>query len=237
MRWVVPFLTILATPAALSNTSWLTSSVEIARAGACRDTQQLSEYSRLLSSGSERQADFGTEYQLALIEYFRLALSEPGSDAWDDHYDSALERLEFIVETYPDNAEGHALLSGVFGQKASRGGFAAMRAGPKSGRAAEEALALDPDNPRAQYFAALGDLNKPKMFGGDAERSLQQLQHIAAHFRSGEAQGWGLPQVLAWIGVAHSRLDQTDQARASFEQALKQTPCYAWVRDVLVPGL
>jgi hypothetical protein len=71
--------------------------------------------------------------------------------------------------------------------------------------------------------------------------AISQLNKAEALFktdRPGKAMpDWGHAETYAWLGIAHQRLGHKDESRRAFQEALRLEPGFAWVRDVLLPGL
>jgi tetratricopeptide (TPR) repeat protein len=183
-------------------------------------------------------------YYAGLANYRIASLFlDSDDDRADAHLDDALDHLKRAVDNQSDLAEAHALLGTVYGLKARGGMISGMRYGPKADGAMERARSLAPNNPRVILLNAVSLLNKPSRWGGDRERAMTELQRALQQFETasapedGRAPQWGQADAYAWLGIAHMKADQADQARDAFEQALAIRPGYTWVESGLLPQL
>ncbi len=147
--------------------------------------------------------------------------------------------LERSIEIEPI-AESHALLSSALGmQMVSEAD--AMTLGMQSGIEMGRARALGPRNPRVRLLEGISAFHTPEMWGGGHKAALGHLQAAIELFADDEPEtplpAWGHAEAHAWLGQTHAALGKTDEARAAYDRALEVAPGYAWVRDVLIPGL
>ena len=152
----------------------------------------------------------------------------------------AEEQLDQLLETESANAEAHALRGSVIGEQIS-GMWSGMRLGKKSTKSLNRALELGPDNPRIALQRGISFFFTPKSFGGGkpkAEKELRRALELFAREPSGKPwPNWGQVDVMAWLGQTLAKLDKPEEARASYEAALKLEPNHTWVRDQLLPVL
>jgi len=190
-----------------------------------------------------------SHYYLALADYRLIDVA--GEDQKETYLDDAAKHLKAALNHREGWTEAHALLSLVYGRKAGQGMLSGLRYGPRASShlgAAEEAA---PNNPRVLLADGISLLNKPSMWGGDDEQSLNQLQEAVRQFEqrtrstsettSSPSKSleptWGHAEAYAWIGIAHAKADRHEDARTAFRNALSARPGYAWVEKVLMPQL
>jgi tetratricopeptide (TPR) repeat protein len=154
----------------------------------------------------------------------------------------AVEVLEELTSDEPDWAEGFVLLAGCYGQKISVRPLQVIGLGAKYNEAIERAEELAPENPRVLLMRAIGQLNAPRVFGGDPEAGLKGLERAIAIFRDRQPSvssepSWGYEDALAWLGIARREAGDIDAARQAFESVLEVNPDFRWVKDVLLPEL
>ena len=149
---------------------------------------------------------------------------------------SSLER-SIGIEPIP---ESHALLSSVLGMQIVDEAQA-MTLGMRSGVEMGRARALGPRNPRVRLLEGIAAFHTPEMWGGGHEAALGHFQAAIELFADDEPEAplpaWGHAEAHAWLGQSYAALGRVDEARASYGRALEVAPGYAWVRDVLMPGL
>lgn len=104
-----------------------------------------------------------------------------------------------------------------------------------------DALRLGKENPRVWLVQAVGTLFTPAQWGGGPEAALEQLTRGETLFKSDRpAKGlpdWGHAELHAWLGLVHQKLGHKDESRRAYQEALRLEPGFAWVKDVLLPGL
>lgn len=190
-----------------------------------------------------------SHYYTALSSYQIVNRLEEKSEQ-EEYLDDAEAHAKTALEKRENWAEAWALLSSVYGRKASRGMFAGMRNGPKANNALERAEEIAPNNPRVLLTKGISLYNKPGMWGGDKDEAVEALRAAITAFetdtsdasRSNRAAAdlrpsWGHAEAYAWMGIAHENNGRPAQARAAFEQALEVRPGYAWVESVLLPAV
>jgi tetratricopeptide (TPR) repeat protein len=140
-------------------------------------------------------------------------------------------RAAAIAKTGPQAAESWALQSACYGYIAGLGGtFAAIRNGRASGKAMQQALALDARNPRVLLVDALGLYFRPKIAGGDKIGACTRFREAGALFdraASVPAAGWGPAEAHFWLGRCLLGSDDVSGARREFAEALRLAPEFA----------
>ena len=152
----------------------------------------------------------------------------------------AQQQLDQLLETDSGNAEAHALHGSVIGEQIT-GMWSGMRLGRKSKKSLDRALELGPDNPRIALQRGISFFFTPKSFGGGLPKAEQELKRARNLFAREPSEkpwpNWGQVDVLAWLGQTLAKVGKPEEARASYEAALKLEPAHKWVRDELLPRL
>lgn len=139
--------------------------------------------------------------------------------------------------------ETFALQASVYGQMIglSPGPITAMRLGPKSDNLMDQAVRLGPSNPRVFLMRGIGNIFKPKLFGGGLDKAERDIQKAITLFPADKPQGaaptWGHAEAFAWLGQVYARDDKRDEARRAYQKALEVDPEFGWVKYVLLPEL
>ena len=178
--------------------------------------------------------------------YLGYALYRLGMQALEDDNDLAIEALE-ESEAYLQRsmkihpiAESHALLAAVLGMRIVDD-ETAMTLGMRSEAEMSKARKLGPANPRVRLLVGISAFHAPEMWGGGHDTALAHFLAAVELFAEDESApplpGWGLAETYAWLGRTHAALGNVEEARGAYERALELEPGYAWVRDVLLPGL
>ncbi|MGH7589398.1 MAG: hypothetical protein ACRELU_12485 [Gemmatimonadota bacterium] len=164
------------------------------------------------------------------------------------HDDPDLQRiLDAAEEAFVRSAairplpETHALLASVYGLRIGANPTLGPSLGERSGEQREVAERLGPENPRVWLLRGIGAFFTPEAFGGGLERAGEYLDRSLELFDGDDPERplprWGRADAHVWRGRVHEGLREVERARAEYEAALANEPDYAWVRDVLLPGL
>jgi tetratricopeptide (TPR) repeat protein len=180
------------------------------------------------------------------IGFVRLSVSNIcDEEQKEGHINRAIEALERCVQADKQFADGFALLSAAYGQKAGLGLFAAMKHGMKSISAMDKALELAPDNPRVQMLHGVATYFKPGIVGGNKQKGIEILRKANRLFMLKQSDGaeqtilptWGFAESFAWLGMVALEAGERETARQYFDRALMIAPQYAWVKTELYPKL
>lgn len=198
-------------------------------------------FERLLTDNSNAWL---VRYYIGLVDY-RLTsffFSRQDRDKSRPFIDDGIDQLQQCIESKPDFAEAHGLLSSLYGNKIAVSPFSAMTLGPKAGKAMNRALELEPNNPRNYLIQAWSAYYTPKMFGGSKEKAKKYFEQAIACFDSVKVTdpllpNWGHDEAYAWLGVAQMQDGELEAAKSHFERALAINPDYGWVKYVLLPEL
>ncbi len=122
------------------------------------------------------------------------------------------------------------MLGTLIGMQIAAAPATALWRGPRAARHRRAALRGDPPSPRALLLVAIGLLKAPFPWGDPAEaaallqraRGLFEAERIRP--RDGPDPAWGYDHCLAFLGNAHLRLGQQEQAAACYREALAVNP-------------
>lgn len=150
--------------------------------------------------------------------------------------DKAEEYCELFLEANPKNAEGKALLAGIYGMQIGLKPIRGMRLGPKSGRLLSEAIAADKNCALAYYQLGMSAFNTPEQWGGSVEKAVEHLTVAKDLFEQAQTkENWIYLSNLAWLGISQSKLNHYEAAKVSYQQALATEPNFGWVKMQLLP--
>lgn len=157
-----------------------------------------------------------------------------------------LEEADQVLEASSKSLawpETHAVRASVLGQMIgmSQNPLTAMRLGPRADAAMDRAFELGPQNPRVWLMRGVGNMFKPKLFGGGADKAEVDIRKAILLF-DGDSPvsprpAWGRAEAWAWLGQALDRQDRREDAKAAFHKALEHDPEFAWVKYQLLPAL
>ena len=112
--------------------------------------------------------------------------------------------------------------------------------GPKSDRAAEESLRLDPHNWLGLVQKANIQYYMPAAFGGSKKEALQFLLKAKAQMEKDPRlteKNWNYLSMMAFLMQVYDGTGDLASARKTGEVILKKEPRFVWVRDELYPGI
>ena len=182
------------------------------------------------------------KYYLAYTNYRLISLfNDMGKEKKERLLNESISILESVVEQKPGFAEAWALLGNCYGMKAN-GVFSAMKYGPKSEKAIDKALQLEPNNPRANMIYAVSLMYKPGMFGGSVDKAISRFRQAGELYNTWQPESkitpeWGHAENYAWLAEAYLEQGNRQQARDCYRQALEVDPDYYWVKEILLPEL
>jgi uncharacterized spore protein YtfJ len=134
-------------------------------------------------------------------------------------FSEALGMADVLIAKDPKSSELHVWKSRVMGALAMSGSMADMvKYGPGAIQESEKAVELDPKNPDALLGRGISRLSAPEGFGGDVDGAIADLKASIAIRPS--------PEAYYYLGQAYQRKGLSDEAAATYKQALKLRPGY-----------
>ena len=194
---------------------------------------------QLASTTGDRRAL--VQYAVAYADW-RMAFNPAASDReQSDYLDEAETQLQASMKSRPRFAEALGLLGSVYGGKIARSPMSGMVFGPRASEAIEDALAIEPDNPRLLLSKGVSKFNTPSAFGGDMKEAEALLRRALDRFAGESADKpwptWGRFDAHAWLGQTIAKRGDKTGARAEYQRALEIAPRSGWITHVLIPAL
>lgn len=179
-----------------------------------------------------------SEYELA-----RLAFAYKKNDAFEKHYNEAVQHIEKIINEKPDWSEPHALLSLLYGYKIAKNSIYAVTFGPKAYFLVKRALELDDKNPRAWFVMGTVKFHMPGFLGGGTEEAISAFKKAIELFETGNREidpstpDWGYIDALLWLGWAYEKNKQPKEAYLVYRNALISHPQAKWIYSIFLEPL
>ncbi len=174
------------------------------------------------------------DYRHAYVAYcLSIARQVSGqNDVAEADLDEAIDILQVLVEEDPDSAETWALLSNSYGLKVGYSPFLGPFIGPRASNALDEAMRLEPENPRVALVKGISLYHTPKMFGGDKAASIDWFSRAIERYAvdPGEDIRWGHSEAYIWRALAHYHFEETGLALADLDSALAIAPDEVWAQ-------
>jgi tetratricopeptide (TPR) repeat protein len=164
---------------------------------------------------------------------FRLASAYIPQDRKDEALQAIRRGLKVVARGLrddPDDVELLLLGTMLDGEYLLINRWRFLHNGLRGLRRIARAEKLAPDNPRARLIRGSAKVVLPGIFGGSATEALAILQPGVRDTELCAGGDWGQVDLLNWLGRAASALDDSEQARHYFEQALARSPGNHWVR-------
>jgi len=134
-------------------------------------------------------------------------------------YSEALEVVDSLIASDPNNAELHAWKGNVMGTLAQGSPLDAMKYGMGAMQEYDKALQLDPENASAHFGRGMGRLMAPEGFGGDVAGAIEDFEFNCSKK--------ACPESCYYLGVAYQKKGMKDKAKEAFKKALALKPDYA----------
>jgi len=159
-------------------------------------------------------------YELARVDQYRCSAAQlrKGNKAAMAAMESAISEAIEAIKLNEASADEHSLLADLYGQRIGLGGFmAGAHFGPKVAAENKRALELDANDPRV--LASLGRqyLMAPKMFGGDLDKAIVNLQKSTE--RDPQAD-----DTFVWLAITERKKGDIDAADKAVDEALRLNP-------------
>jgi tetratricopeptide (TPR) repeat protein len=197
-------------------------------------------------------ADAGTRAYFRALAHYRLAQvlnttqksqAKNAADDCGDEIDAAVKALPRIpigLDELPENrlkrAEAYSL--GTACTLAGREMSSIPFGGGRIGSRIDEAVKLEPKNPRVRLVEALAQFDRAGKNADEKAVALRNLRAVTVMFEQARAQAsttpeWGAAEAYAFLGRA--LIDQRDAvgAREALERALLIAPEYAFARRLM----
>ncbi len=135
---------------------------------------------------------------------------------WDGRIDDAFDHFEKATKFSPQSADYYYWLAQMYGQKAIKASIFRKPGHARNARkAAEKAIALDPDHIQARFYLMGYHLNAPGILGGEKKEAQNQADQIKMRdpIRGHLAQA-----------QIYRRKDEGDKAEQELRTALEKDP-------------
>ncbi|MFH1232113.1 MAG: spore germination protein GerW family protein [Planctomycetota bacterium] len=145
--------------------------------------------------------------------------------------EEASKIFEKCVNGASGNADSHAWLSLALGQMCGKtqDWQKQMEYGTKSGKEADKALELDPNNSIGRLSRGINRLMTPPEYGGSIEKAVEDLEAAVKNASEKFIQS----ESHYWLGLAYERKGEKDKAIAEWKETLKINPKHSGAMEKL----
>jgi tetratricopeptide (TPR) repeat protein len=174
---------------------------------------------------------------LARYGYIAMALGEENNQGARTHLDKAEIELQELFKYTPYQSQAYALQGAFLGFRISLRPITAVRLGPRSYRAIDTALELNPNNPTAWMEKGNSRFYTPSTFGGSKQEAMESYRKAVALFEKNLTPNhrWLYLNSLVGLAKSYQYLDQHWMAVATLESAMRYEPGFKWVKEELLP--
>lgn len=219
---------------------------------ACADFEHIVSLTQsALKQAPTAEAEQLYAYGLYYLAYAQHWLVLHGRGKNDDalltlYLPKAIANAETLIRLRPEWAEGHLLLSTMYGIKLSTQLTLLFSLGPAIERHLQRASELAPNNPRVLYVQASAYFVKPGIAGGSIKKAVEywrravqifEQERLGTKHRQNLEPSWGYVETLAGLGRALEAQGEMQEARVTYQKALSIEPEYVWVKEELLPNL
>jgi tetratricopeptide (TPR) repeat protein len=181
-------------------------------------------FSQLISKDRNNAEYF---YQLARVDAYRV-------DAYAGQHDNknaeatlkqAVSEIEHAIELNDKFARAHSLLADLYGRKINMSGFmAGPRYGPKIDADNKKAFELDPNDPNVLASRGREYLMAPSMFGGDANKAIENLRKATQADPANDEN-------FVWLSRAYRKAGNSAEADKALREALRLNPSSVFAKN------
>jgi tetratricopeptide (TPR) repeat protein len=177
-------------------------------------------------------------YYIGLADYRLAARYFLNQDPKAQQYlDDGIKNLELALKKNKKLADAHALLSSLYGQKISMDPALAMTLGPQSWTSMDNAMKLEPKNPRVLMLKAMSTYFAPEQFGGSKPNGLKEMETAIATFRNEKLDNpllpdWGIEDALMMMATWKMEGGDNETASKLIEETLKINPNFGWAKEM-----
>ncbi len=137
----------------------------------------------------------------------------------EEKHSEALEVVDFLLASDPNNPDLHAWRGNIMGSLATGGNpMDMMKYGMGAMEEYEKALELDPDHAMAHFGRGVGRTVAPPGFGGDLDGAIEDLEFAC--------KKEPFPEAYYHLGVAYKKKGEVGKAKEAFKKALEMNPEY-----------
>jgi tetratricopeptide (TPR) repeat protein len=222
LRWLAGWVSLFALTCAQTIDPELTEGLRLLEEGrttlAEKTLNEARDYFLKLTQKNAGSAIYF--YELARTDQYRCNAADLRKDgkAAMAAMESAISDALQAIKLNEASADEHSLLADLYGRRIGLGGFmAGPRFGPKIGAENKRALELDANNPRVLASVGRQYLMAPKMFGGDLDKAIANLQKSTERDPTAD-------ETFVWLAIAERKKGDSGAANKALDEALRLNP-------------
>jgi tetratricopeptide (TPR) repeat protein len=183
-------------------------------------------------------------YILELVNYqygyIAWCIGNKMEDEAEIYLAKAEENIIFLENKKFDLSMVNGYKAAFYGYRIGLNSFKAPFYGPKSSKCADNAIAINKNNPFG--YVQYGNIQyyMPSAFGGSKQEAIDyytKAEKLMEQDKDKIAGDWNYLNLLTIIANAYIDIKQPEKAKIYFEKILKTEPNFEWVKDNLYPEL
>lgn len=174
-----------------------------------------------------------SEYRLVLI-----AMANQNKQKMAQYFDVAVEGCKHLIEKEQLVSEAKTLLAVTYMMELAVDHTKGAALSPKIHSLLDDALELNPKNPRVHLARGQMLVNTPEFFGGSVEGAIKEYEASIAIFENEQSKdlpSWGYIEALSNLGQAYHKNNNLTEAKIAYEKVLSIAPGYGYVKYKLLP--
>jgi tetratricopeptide (TPR) repeat protein len=181
-------------------------------------------------------------YILELVNYqygyIAWCIGNERDDEAEKYLDLAEKNVEWLEKIKHNLSMINAYKAAFYGYRIGLNSLKALYYGPKSIHCAEEAIALNKNNPYGYIQYANAQYYMPAVFGGSKQTAIDYFAKAEKLMEQNKEQilnDWNYLNLLTTIANSFIDTRQPEKAKIYFDKILKVEPNYQWVKYNLYP--
>ncbi len=174
---------------------------------------------------------------LARYGYIPYCLDTDQKDKARKYLNKAEAELEDLFKYDQYKSEAYSLKGAFLGFRISLSPLSAVRLGPRSYKAIDNAVEADPQDPTVWMEMGNTRFYTPSAFGGSKQEAAEYYQRAIDLFEKDlkPNQKWLYLNSLTGLAKSYQYLDKNHLSIRVYEKALRFEPRFKWVKEELLP--
>jgi len=174
---------------------------------------------------------------LSRYGYIPYCLDTDQKDKAREHLRKAEKELEDLFKYDQYQSEAYSLKGAFLGFRISLSPLSAVRLGPRSYKAIDNAVESDPEDPTAWMEMGNTRFYTPSAFGGSKQEAAEYYQRAIDLFEKDlqPKQKWLYLNSLTGLAKSYQYLDKNHLSIRVYEKTLRFEPRFKWVKEELLP--
>ncbi|MDA3860946.1 MAG: DUF2141 domain-containing protein [Melioribacteraceae bacterium] len=176
-----------------------------------------------------------SEYRLVLV-----AMVNKDKKKMNQYMEVAIDGCKNLIEKELLVSEANTLLAAIYMMKLAVDHSAGQVLTPKIHSLLDDALEINPKNPRTHIVRGQMLVNTPEFFGGSVSGAIKEYEKSVQIFENEKNEklpSWGYLESLTSLGKAHYKNKNIVEAKKTYEKVLSIVPEYVYVKYKLLPEL